>query len=291
MRRYSRFAIVWILLLIGGVFVLYTGRAEPLVPTSSLPSFQTAMLTLVGAAVVGSVGLVLLENRSWKAMGREVGLTPDGSSTGLVPFVSLNEHGGALFTLFEKPDLTGTVDGYPVRVTTYSVGGGGEHSTSTRYTLVEAELAAPVDDGLVIGWGEEEGPIAHDDVPSGLPTSDVGNDFTAVGADSGERAEAILTPRVRTALESLDRASGVTVGDPTDAVMGAISESSDSALAGFAGSLMTSAFRDKRSFDASTVANSVEGSITDPDELSGQAGALAAVADAVERTDLEAVPA
>lgn len=207
----------WFILVMGLAIALYTGQAEPYVSPSQLPG---GPLYMFGGAVVAFVaGLFVIssidsriKSGQWKQVGKQANLTP--------------ERGGALSG---KPDLTGTVDGRPVRARTLSRTrhGSGDYSSPTTdtFTLVETDLDRPSEQGLIIApdGGKivtESSSISIDAEAAqmheaGLAVLQV-DDVTIVGHDEIV-ARKIATGRSGDALQSLE-ANLVYIGDATRVV-------------------------------------------------------------------------
>jgi hypothetical protein len=265
---YQLARVAWGAVAFAAVVVVYSGNARPYVPPDVLPygaagAFGVAVvLVLAGVFVVGR-----FEVRSWRRMGRAAGLEPDG------------------WSVLSKPDLAGTVDGRSVRVSTYAVdegGGGDDGGGSATYTLVEADLGTPVDDGYVLGR-DAAGPVVAD-APVDVGQRDLDGGHHVVGADAV--SERVLTDDVR---DTFDASPGaVVVGDPTDAFAAALPDDGD----GFVGSMLSAgveqALAERPSFDAATAATDDRGVLLDAAELDARIEAVVAVADAHETVDAEA---
>lgn len=192
-----------VVVLSGGLVVAYTGVAAPTVSPAELPGSPLAGFVAAMAIVFAGFGLSsYLDRRAWKHVGQTVGLQSAGSLNPLT-----------------EPDMTGTVDGYPVRVRTYSTGGGSEGSNRT-YTVVEATLRNAVEwSGMVgvrDGWDAAEMP----DLGSTQAVTVDG--FVVWGDVSDAVAEDLLTQRVRNALTEVGRP--VAIGETEQLVVGAMLE-------------------------------------------------------------------
>lgn len=271
---YQFVTVAWWIAVAAPVILVASGNAEPYASPSLIPyggpgAFGSiAVLGLAGTFVVSRLRI-----RSWKRMGRRAGLTPAG--------------GGLIGT----PALTGTVDGRSVTASTYSVkksSGGEGGSNSVTYTLVEAELRDPANDGYVLGTGEVS--AFDEDIPEEARTQPVEDDHYVLGDLSADDAESVVSRRVRVAFERADAPNAVVVGNPTGAILGSLPDDLD----GFVGSMMVSgiesALEEKESFAPGTVAHDSTGLLLDPEELEARANAVAAVADAHEHADLGATP-
>lgn len=260
----------WAMLSAGFFISAYTGNAEPYVSPSQLPGEGAPYLFggVVGAWLLGAFVVDRLKTRDWKAAGRAAGLTPDS--------------GG----LLGKPDLTGRIGGRAVRARTIKrkTGSGGDDGGSNKstFTVVEADLAAPADDGLILGraaGGASQGTAEFGDTSVSTETFDDGT--WAIGADEASVRD-LMTGRVRTAFETLGDVDGMLVGDAAAVLTEGADEATDSRIGGFLAGSIASAIADKLSGDASTVTLETKGMVLDPKRLEQQAEAVAAVADAFE---------
>lgn len=258
---------VWAGLSAAAVILVYTGNAKPVVAPSQIPGdpwyafVVVAALWLVGGVVVGH-----LRRRAWKRMGKETGLTP--------------ESGG----LFAAPDLTGTVRGRPVRAHTVTRkrSGGESGSTSVTFTVVEAELAGPVEDGVLLGRREDGGAAGTVDLgDTSLAFESLDERFVAIG-DGGGLAGAALSTRARNALLDLDEVDHLSVGDPTGAMASAVPDMSGSLVGDAIQSRIESRIADELVGGASTVTHRTKGTLLDGASLERQVTAVVAVADAVD---------
>lgn len=252
----------------GAVIVIGSGNAEPYVSASRVPvSGPIEFFGLVVALIIpGALVLALLEKRSWKRAGRNADLAPTG------------------MTLVGKPTLEGTVDGRTVRARTVKrkVGGGGGESggsNKTTFTVVEADLDGPADDGLVLaGATDSATPAGITDVDLDANATEVRN-VVAIGDDS--LARAVLTPRVSDALASSAYIDSVYAGDAESVLMDALPDA-DGGMGGFVLEKLKAGFADRLPGDASTVSTEGKGVVLKGSELEAQIRAVAAVADSLE---------
>lgn len=266
---YQGIGVVWTVLSFGAAIVTYTGNAEPYVSASQLPAAGTP-LGLFGSGLalmtVGWLVLAQFEKRSWRAMARRVGLASEGR---LLPY--------------GVPDLTGSVHGRSVLVHTHKrkTGGGAEGSNTTTYTRIEAELSGPADEGLLVARSDGDGPAGLDALPAGTTTID---GFAVIGPE--ELARAVLTSRVRNAVESMVGADSVTVGDASGAMVDALPDTSNTLVGAlYDGVADSSAFGDDATATVET-----KGLLLEPDRLETQVEAAVAVADAFEEATADRRP-
>ena len=139
---YGGASLVWVVLVLVGGAAVVNDLTAPAVTVSSFPS---GVLGLVGAMValvaVGLGAIGLARRRAWRRVGRQ--------------HLDLQPEGGGMFS---RADLVGTDAGRSVRVRTVSRNnlGGGTSNNSTTYTVVEADLEAAVDEGLVVATGDAD---------------------------------------------------------------------------------------------------------------------------------------
>ncbi len=266
---YSLLMGVWFFLALGSGLAVVIGYAEPYVSLAEVPYGPPGVFgAMIAVIMLGGIVIGWLKKRSWRAAGRELGVEPTSGS------------------LIGTPTLEGTIRGRTVRLSTYSVstGGGGRGSSSQTYTLVEAELAQPVERGFFLG--PDAGPTnsAETDVPDELRRKRIAGEYYATGEISKEAASRLLTNEVRDAFRA--GAGSVVVGDPTDAIMSLMPDGDDAGLLGGAVSSLTeSAFRDQEGFEETTVAHTRKGLLLEPELLEPQIDAVVAVAEAYETTD------
>lgn len=256
---YNAAKAVWLVVVIGPLFVTYTGVAEPYLSRSMLP--LSPVYWLAGGAVILAVGWLAissLETMSWRSAGRAAGLTPQG-------------WGG----VFGKPDLVGKIRGRQVRARTIQRReGGGRGNSKNTYTVVEAELDGPAESGLVVTAGEE---VAESSMQGHLQDQSVDihrkGEFGVLGG-SEDVADALLSRRSRDAIRDLDASEAVYVGNAVEAW--------PSLGGGMVGSMFQNAMAEALPSDESTVATDKKGLVLDGDELQRRAETVAAVADAYE---------
>lgn len=263
---------VWFLAVAASLVLVVSGNARPyvspdVIPYGALGAFGAAILLIVaGSYVIGR-----FEARDWTTMGRAVGLEPDGRS------------------LLGKPDLTGTVDGRAVSVSTYKVkrsSAGDEGSRSATYTLVEAALREQETDGYILGRGDAGS--LDDDIPHQVQRKDLEGECYVVGGVSADYGRTVLTGRVQDLLRESTAVDAVVVGNPVDAILSVLPDD-----VGKLGSMVTSGFESKleakQSFDATTVSHNARGAVLDAETLQAQIDAVVVVAGAHEDAKVEAV--
>lgn len=257
----------WALLVAGTVIVLFSGQAESVVSASQLPQDPFVMFGVAaGSVLVGWLVIGRHETRSWLAAGRQANLTPEG--------------GGGLLG---KPDLTGTINGRPVRARTVKrKKGQGSRDTSSKqtFTVVEADLDSPAEEGLIVtpaSGGRTSATRASIEIDP--ERADVKDDRLAVAGGSEAVAQEVISGRSRSALLDMDGFDLVYVGNASEAVSEMIPDVSDSRL----GSWFEGKITDRVPGDPSTVSTETMGMVHDGDRLRRQVEAVAAVADAFER--------
>lgn len=259
---YTLLQVGWGVLVLGTFVALYSGNAEFIASQSELPRpLWKAGAAAVGIAAAGWAVVAHRKSSAWRAMGRRLDLSVDSGGLGL----------------FGTPDLRGTVQGRPVRVSTYTkTSGSGESRSSTTYTLVEANLDEHVENGVIVGR-DDSGGTTTDDF-EGMPVEKVSLDggFVAIGATEGI-ADEILTTRVRNALSGPRELGMVSVGNAVDTMMDAIPNTG-----GVFGWIAERASAANPAGDSSTVSNKTRGVLLDPDEVQRRLDAVVAVADAYE---------
>lgn len=271
------------------VIVVAIGFAEPYVSHAVIPvplpfAFVGGFVLVIAAALLGSV----LNARAWRQVGQELGVTAEGG-----------------INIFAKRDLTGEVEGWPVRVHTYSRGSGGSGGSSTRaYTLVEAELDTPVEWSAIVGPSDEDatdlsraggalpgiGPAEESlaDIPAMGDTRTVtARDGLAVWGDlSAERAAALLTPRIERAVAAIQ--GGVSIGDAAGTLIDAMSYMVDG-TAGIGSSLaegqLEAATESGGDHPEMTVTHEAQGLVLDETTLERRIEAVVAVAEAAEQAE------
>lgn len=279
-----------------GTIAVMSGVTQPYIahhpPSQALPVLGAA----VGMIVVGGFMLRFVDAWHWEAVGGHVDLTP--AEDGL-PRRGLSHHDDALIG---KSILTGTIRGRPVRarVLTKKRDRDDSNSGSRTYTLVEADLREPAEEGALVSRGDaslafEVG--AADDSPN---MSDHFGDLTDLQEDPffGQTTaepllRAVLAGRARRHLLELETFGLLHVGNSeevyTELFSSFMSEIRDAMpeVAGFAVGAMFPSGRDVAERmdhgDQATVTHRLEEVLLDPEELERQVNAAVAVADAYER--------
>ena len=265
-------AVLWavVLSVAGGLLVSAIGVAEPYVSPSDLPlTPPQAVGASFGILILGVILSKALDALAWRRTGKRAGLTPDGG---------LNPVG--------KPALTGTVHGRDVRART-DTRGGGNNSPSRTYTVVETTLQTPVE------WTAMVAPADSAEIHH-LPSVDtdtehwttIDDQFAVWGDISEEQMRGVLSGRVREMLRTLG--SGVMVGDVGEEVLNqfaaSIPDDADGVSATAASGLLGAVGADGESEHSRQVTHKDRGALYDADELERRAEAVAAVAEAVERS-------
>jgi len=287
----AKWALVALILGVG--IVVGSGNAQPYLSPSDIPGGPRATFAgmIVGVVVVIAVVGFLQErvrDDQWEAAGRHAGLQP--ANGGIRPI------GKGLAT--NLPDLTGTVDGVPVtarterhKVHTSSEGG----SNWVRYTLVEAELSGPTDEGAIVGGGS--GPIdarrgnvdveaaVEDDSAAGLASAETG-DFAVLGS-SEAAVQALTAEPVAEALGSLEKLDHVYVGDASR-VVASYGETLDEAMEGSFFEFPVDSLVERVPADAETVTIETKDLILNVHEFRRHVLAAVAIANAFEKATARA---
>lgn len=278
----------WFVVVMGATITVYSGQAEPFVSPSQLPRGPEFMFG--GAAIALVAGWFLIwtlerssESGEWQAAGRRANLTPEGRG------------------LSARPDLTDTVDGRTVRARTVTrkrrTSGDQGSSQMQRFTVVEADLNRPAEEGLLVAPGGSgkltAGSASIEIDPEHAADADnqvavVEDDqLTAVG-DSEAAGQAVVSGRSGDSLRAMDGVNLLYVGDASGVVSDYMPDT-DSLGSGL-GSMVQrkmaekaeGAFAERVPGDPSTVSAESVGLVLDGDDLRQQAEAVAAVADAFE---------
>ncbi len=288
-RRYAVGQVLFLVLGIGAALAVGSGMARAVFPGLSLPAGRVPLaLGLAAFGLGGFAGMGHLRIRRWDAIGREVGLSPDESAR-LTERLSTGP--GGTITTDPLPDLTGTVNGRPVRVTTYSTAGGSpESGTSPRtFTVVKATLESPIADALIVSGsadGVESGLAAV--ATESLPATTI-DDVVVFGADAEDRGRELLSGRVRTVLESSGASVGAILGDPTDLILEGLMGDMGGQLALMAGEeQIRQRLHEHPAHDPSAVSCSTESRHVDASDLRRQIEMVTALAAAADRVDLAA---
>ncbi len=263
---YSLTKIGWFLIVIGTAVLVFTGQTEPVIAPSQLPT--EPMVIFGGAAGAGIAGVLVVmhfQHRSWKAMGRKAGLTPDGGS--VLPI--------------GKPDLTGTINGRPVRVRikTRKSGTSTEGGTNTTsYMVVETDLDQPADEGAIITRNEGQADTERIDFGSTSVMSEPVDGGFVTSAGSADLVRSVLSEPVEDTLREVHTVDRLLVGDAVSTLTDAVPDMGDSLL----GSVAESAMEMSLSGDPSTVTHEMDDIFVDSGLLLRQVRAVVAVADAFE---------
>lgn len=283
-------AVKWVLVaLILGVGILAgSGQAQPYISPADIPGGPPGTLAgmLVGVLVV-VYGINYFQEDitgdHWEAAGRSAGLQPTD--------------GGGLMRL---PDLTGTVDGRAVTARTErhkrnSAGEGG--STEVRYTLIEAELSEPADEGVLVGgtgarMRAKRGRIDFEDTVENGPaagalvTAETG-EHTVVGT-SAAVTQAVTDGAPAEALAALETLNIAYVGDAAG-VFESYGEARNEELAESIFEYPVAELVDRVPGNATTVTLETRDLLLNVDEFRRHVLAAVAIANAVEAaTDRQA---
>lgn len=277
---YSVATLAWAVVVGGAGVLVVSGKAAPMVSPTTIPGGPIGGIgTIAGGVILGAYAIDRVRARDWVSTGRAAGLT--------------STSGG---TLWGQATMDGTVEGRTVRarVNKRKESSGGESGSSKKaYTVVEADLDAAAEDGLLVG---RTPPESSDDPGSGISalgenfgsvaTVSLGEGFWAV-ADDEDLARAVLTDRVRNAFHDLERVDGIYVGDAGGVLEDAVAEATGSGLGGMVAGSVASLIAGSLPGDATRVSYETRGLLLDGDEMAGRARAVAAVADAFEAATRE----
>lgn len=202
---YTTAGVVWTGVVAGAWVAVDRGVTEPWLTFSDIPGGSGGgiaagiVLLFLGWIVIGRVNAGH-ERAVWEAAGKQVGLRPatDGRDAA-------------------DRELTGTVDGRPVSAwyDKRKRGGGGDSNPSyVTFTSVEAELAAPADEGIVVGSTGDS--VSVDDGLGTLDFDDVAG--TADGVEGLVAVEAGNLVLVGTSVEALESVADGLSGDALRAI-------------------------------------------------------------------------
>lgn len=276
-------AVKWVLvaLVLGVGIGVGSGQAEPYLSPADLPGGPPATFAgmLVGVVVV-IYGIGYLQEGvtgdEWEAAGRHSGLQPA-------------DDGGHM----RLPDLTGTVDGRAVMARTErhkrkrTEEGG---TKRVRYTLIEASLGGPADEGVLVGGDDsrmraKRGRIDFADVVEnaaaveGLVTAETG-DRTVVGT-SAAAAQAVTDGAAGEALAAIETLNLAYVGDATG-VVGSYAVARNEELEGSMFEFPVEELVERVPGDATSVTLETRDLLLNVDEFRRHVLAAVAIANAVE---------
>lgn len=276
------------LLTTGSIIVVLLGFASPFIPPSVIPvdppmAIIGAMLLPVIAGILGS----LITAGRWHRTARSLGFEPNFGRKGIL-----------------KPELTGEVDGRPVRVYSYNSGGGGEDGSGRTYTHIEAELDRPLEWSAIVGKSDENltdmarsGGALPDIAPdqeSLAAVPEMGVNRTVDGEDGivvwgtlpPERADELLTPRLKEVITAAT--PGVAIGDAAGMLVDALAvklEDAEGHGAALASKVLDAAAGDRSQTPKRTVAHDQRGLVLDATSLRSHVELVVAAAEAAERAE------
>lgn len=274
---------LWFLVVAGATIAVGSGQADPYVPSSVLPEgpafvFGGAALVLVAGWLLLSVLEGFLKRRAWMRAGRDAGLAPEGMG------------------LFGRPDLTGTVEGRPVRARTVArkrKAGREKGARMRTFTIVETELDRATDQGLLVVPADGTS-IRSGSMRLSLEGAELGSrglavvedgGYTIVGAEEPLASE-VASGRVGSSLHALGDGTSIYAGNASDLLVEILPDADASGVGGwFQGAMVDragEALRERVPGDASKVSAETTGLVEDGDALRRQAEAVAAVAEAFD---------
>lgn len=262
---YDLFQMLWVAGAAFGLLAIYTGNAEPVVAASQLPGGDAPLPNgyLFGTIALVSLGppllVKLLTPDKWSQIQDQTALTLEGDV------------------------FSGSIDGRPVRARTErrKVGGDSKSSNHATFTIVEADLEAPITESMLINIKGSENGLEEFGANLGTETTVVNDEFVVLGGESGTLATEILTTRTRDALRATEENS-VSIGATAELMTDHLPDMSDSLVGGLFKGKFEEKFDQQFGGTPTTVAINAKGRLGDPDELDRQAEAVAAVADAFE---------
>lgn len=249
-------SVAWVLVTFPGILAVSFGLTAPYLPPGQIPflSEDGFFVALFVVPFGGALVLQLIRNY-WQAQSmRSIGLS---ETRGFYPW---------------SRNRAGIIDGRTVMSEYRSPGKSHNHNNGPRnFTVMAAQCDA--DEGVIIAVPGAENSIASSLADMPLPTSEV-DGYTVFG--NAEYANAILTPRVRNALDDADLVREVRIGD-ISALFREADNGSSKAGMGLAASMISRT----QTFDGH-VRTSVRGYRRDPDDLRDMIEVVTAVADAAE---------
>lgn len=255
---YKMALFAWTLLSAGVTVVVFSGNAEPYVSTPPpVVGELTPIFVIGGAMIAGKAVVILLKMRDWRATGRGANLGPAG---------------GGLF-----PDLTGTVGGRTVRARTVKRRSSGGRTGKTNYTIVEADMDGPSEEGALVGPADGV-ETSWRSVRYSPEEADVADGKLAAKATSESVARAVTTGRSRESLLAMDDFDAVYAGNVRRVVTSGMGDMSESPK----GEQFADQVADRFPGDTSQVSIESKYLVLDADRLRRQTEAVAAVADALE---------
>jgi len=268
---------VWLILAFGAWVYVDLGRTAPHLSFSDIPGGSMgAFVGAMAATIAGWIVIGILQQRhesaEWQEVGRQAGLQPAGDGSR------------------SPPDLTGTVDGRTVtvrvdrRTTSWSDDG------KVTFTIGQAELDGPADDGLVVGTvgGRVDAGVGTLDFDDVVETVSAVEGLVAVETDglvlmgtSSSAVEAVAGDLSGEALRSVRDLRIVSVGDGAG-VVAKWAEARNEELEGSIAEYPVDNLVERIPGDAATVTVETASPIRDGEALRRYVEGAVAIADAFE---------
>jgi hypothetical protein len=236
-------------------------------PVEAVPADVYLLGTTALLGIGGLVLLGLLQKWSWLRTGRPAGLSSDGG-------------------LFPSPTLSGTVRGRNVRARTIrrrkSSNTARNDTTTTSYTVVEADLDAPVADGFAIERRLDDAGMLSGVLGSeGEGDGDGDGDIELVGETETVDPD-VLSRQSRDALVDPTYFGRFSVGAVPDDRIGAVGTPKRTFLGAVGSGTLASTYSEDTHGDAGRITHESTGVILDAAEMERQVEAVVAVAEAVQ---------
>jgi len=200
--------------------------------------------------------------------------------------LSLNETGMA-----GRGEYSGVINGQDVRARTetrntgQSTEGG---SGKTTFTITEADLDEPVENGLIVRQEPDADGRLNVSDDSAVRQTVIKREFVVTGFGSEQFHRDLITADVREAIRAVDDEEMITAGEASEVVSEELPDVGDSMVGGFLKDKMVSAMTTKVGGSVNTVGIESRGVLDDPSVLDARIAAVAAVANAhstVNRAD------